>query len=341
MPLRERSHATYLQPEAKADVVEQKELAANDNDRPKTAFEATVEQIRKEYSEAETLYTESQQQLSVLENDLQQLWKEIEGVGLATQASASLIEEYNQLQSERQALTRTATELSQKLDQLRLEYEPFNALQEGISSYHASSAESFRLRGREQELHAKAAELRQVWAEHEPQAEAELAKIDQDDEFAAATQRAVIAELEDIKRQRDRYEANRSAAEDPRYAHVPEYQQWKQYFQNADAWVVLKMNEVAQVTAKREELHTRRQAIKAKGKDILAQYDACIEEQMTIAERLPALEYAKTAAEATYQYGVTGAGEVMQARGTISSTEPRWVNGARENSSPNSFSQAA
>lgn len=344
MSLHERSHASYLpSAEGKADLAVERQLTENDNDRPRTAFEATVEQIRREYTEKEAKQTEVTKQAAVLENDLKQLWQEIEALGLATRGSAPLLAEYAEIQAEHASLIKTAEDLSSEMDRLRLQYEPFQALQESVVTIQASNEEAWRLRGEEQSLHIEAERLRQEWSSHEAMAAQQSEQLDRDEEFVAATQRALVAELEQIKSQRDGYALHRGAAEDPRFAHIPEYQQWARYFKQADVWVASKEQVLQDLVSQREKIQQGRRGLKAAGKVILAKYDTCMEKQVQVAERLAELDQAQAAAQTRYETGRAGVGEVMQQRGVFQSgDQPAWIHRApTETSSPDSFQQAA
>lgn len=335
MSLRERSHIAYLRPETKADFDEQKALAKNDNDRPRTAFETTLETVQAEYTEAEAGYTEATQHLKVLENDLTLLWKEIESVGFHTQASAPLMEEYLQLQEEYKVLANTQKELGQKLDDLKMECEPFQALQEAISQIHASSVEVRAMQYQEKVLQEEAASLRIQWSEHESFAAAEEERIDRDDAFSAGTQRLLLKNTEEYEKQVDAWRKN---------PEVANHSGNKDFFIQADAWIASKRSELKDLTERRQGLYDQKQALKAKGKQILARYDACMEEQLETLQKLADAEHSWAAANAQHQYGIAGAGESMRKRGTLSPDEPAWIGGQSihaEEPPASSFNQAA
>jgi hypothetical protein len=336
MSIRERSHTAYLRPdETHANVNEQKQLAKNDNDKPKTAFEKTVETIQAEYGEAQAAHAETSQNLEVLANDLKILWGEIEALGYQTRASAPLMEEYAAITAEQQGLLETKTELEQKMNRLQLEYEPFWALQESAVSIQSTSAEIQGLQSEQQTLHVEAENLRAEWAAHEVQAAEEQAKIDRDEEFIAGTQRALYENIAAINSEYQEHKRNPHAANDLRYL---------AYFDRAEQWLKAKGEEGAELTTKREALHTRRQSLKAEGRGILARYDACMERQVNVLQQLSDAELKLNAATATHQYGVSGVGESMQVRGTLSADQPAWVGSAQSNKeeiSPDSYHVAA
>lgn len=314
MSLRERTHAAYFAPEAKGSVAVEKQLSINDNDRPRSAFEAAIEQIRSEYTEAQAMHQEANKQLTVLDNDIRLIWQELEGLGVATAESAPLAAECVELQTEYAALTRTAGELAHKMDQLKFAYEPFQAVQSGLEAMQSSSDETMRLRKQEQLLMAEAELLRTQWATHEAEAAQTEAWLDREEERLAATQNAVFEDLQRVKDERDGHFLHRGAASDPRYAHVPEYQQWAQYFKQADGWVSAKEEEKANLTAEREAIQTRRQTLKTAGQQILAKYDSCMEGQLDVLRQIAEAEQVWTAAQDQYRQGKASASEVMQSR---------------------------
>lgn len=324
--LRERTHATYLVPEAKVDVVVEKQKGENDNARPRNTFEATIERIRTESTKVRTEHQQARKDLVVLENDIRQIWEELEGMGVNTKESAPLVAECVELQNEYDELTKKVERLTNEIDKLQVEYEPFQAVQEGIKSMHTSSAEAVQLRQQEQALAEEAERIREEWAAHEAYTAQEEARIEREEEFIAAGQRDAFEKLQPVKDQRDSFFLHRGAVQDPRYVHVPEYQQWAQYFQEADAFVSSKEGEIASLAAQREALQKQRQFLKTTGKQILTRHDACMEERLDVLEKISAAEVDWKAAEGQYEKGKIGAGVVMEKYGTFSTKDqPAWI----------------
>ncbi len=281
-------------------------------ERPVSLFEQTARDIVKEYNEVAGWHAQSEALYGQIEASIGAVEAEFEKYPLYTPQSEEITLKYRRLIIDRDAVKARADALRERATKLWMDYAPFQKITEARTGLQESENMISASLARQTELQRQETILRSEWAGFEATASKESAVIEEEDEQIAGEQRKLTEQIEEARERLLQYEYFRPYTENPQYA--ANYTHVKTFFDQMDPWIQQAETRLAGLGAMREQIHVRRQALRGRREQILSSYNAVMQEQADLVEKMTQAKQGWQASQAQELEGIAQAEEVLRSR---------------------------